>query len=223
MTLKMLSDNPSLDPEEAMDACVAAKNCTVNVYGYSPIQLAFVYAPTIPHFPAKGDAVTDEELSLVYKGYFKDRLQRMQDARVLAIGVMAKQRLRKALQHPIRANHDKMAVGDKVDWYNENSMKKGTGFWRGPGRLVILNPPMAVVQAGGRIVRRHVTHVRHTLQDTGLDVDGRDFVDQAFETDGELDDPVQQVVEGGEREHLATGEEHERAEVRDLAGRECIN
>jgi hypothetical protein len=53
MTLKMLSDNPSLDPEEAMDACVAAKNCTVNVYGYSPIQLAFGYAPTIPHFPDK--------------------------------------------------------------------------------------------------------------------------------------------------------------------------
>ena len=67
MTLKMLSDNPSLDPEEAMDACVAAKNCTVNVYGYSPIQLAFGYAPTIPHFPTKGDAVTDEELSLAYR------------------------------------------------------------------------------------------------------------------------------------------------------------
>ena len=110
-----------------MDACVAAKNCTVNVYGYSPIQLAFGYAPTIPHFPTKGGEVTDEEMSLVYKGYLRDRLQRMQDARVLAIGVMAKQRLRKALQHPTRANHDKMEVGDKVDWYNENSMKRALG------------------------------------------------------------------------------------------------
>ena len=98
MTLKMLDDNPGLNPEEAMDACVAAKNCTVNVYGNSPIQLAFGYAPTIPYFPAKGDAATDEEMSLVYKGYLKDRLQRMQDARLLAIGVMAKQRLSKALQ-----------------------------------------------------------------------------------------------------------------------------
>ena len=49
MVQKMLKDSPGLDPEEAMDACVAAKNCTVNVYGYSPIQLAFGYAPTIPH------------------------------------------------------------------------------------------------------------------------------------------------------------------------------
>ena len=71
-------------------------------------------------------------------------------------------------------------------------------------------------------MRRHVTHVRHTLQDIGLDVDGRDFVDEVVEHDGKLG-PVQQVVvEGGEREHLATGEEHERAEVRDLTGRECI-
>ena len=51
----MIDDTPGLDPAEAMDACVAAKNCTVNVYGYSPIQLAFGYAPTIPYFPLKGD------------------------------------------------------------------------------------------------------------------------------------------------------------------------
>ena len=125
----------------------------------------------------KGEA-TDEEMSLVYKGYLKDRLQRMQDARLLAIGVMAKQHLEKALQHPTRANRDKIEVGDKVDWYNEDSMKKGTGSWKGPGRLVLLNPPMAFVQAGGRMLMRHVTHVRHTLQDTGLDIDARDVVDE---------------------------------------------
>ena len=96
-------------------------------------------------------------MSLVYKGYLKDRLQRMQDARLLAIGVMAKQRLKKALQHPTRANHDKLEVGDKVDWYNENSMKKGTGSWKGPGRLFLLNPPMAFVQAGGLVVLRGTT------------------------------------------------------------------
>ena len=65
--------------------------------------------------------------------------------RLLAISAMAKQRLKKALQHPTRANHDDMTVGDKVDWFTEHSMKKGTGYWRGPGRLVILNPRMAVV------------------------------------------------------------------------------
>ena len=73
MAQKMLDDNLGLNPEEAMDACVAAKNCTVNVYGYSPIQLAFGYARTIPYFAVKGDEVTDEEMSLVYKGYLKDR------------------------------------------------------------------------------------------------------------------------------------------------------
>ena len=41
MGQKMIDDSPGLDPAEAMDACVAAKNCPVNVYGYSPIQLAF--------------------------------------------------------------------------------------------------------------------------------------------------------------------------------------
>ena len=70
MCLKLLDDTPGLNPEEAMDACVAAKNCTVNVYGYSPIQLDFGYAPTIRYFPAKGEA-TDEKMSLVYKGYLK--------------------------------------------------------------------------------------------------------------------------------------------------------
>ena len=128
MAQKKLDYNLVFNPEEAMDACVAAKNCTVNVYGYSPIQLAFGYAPRIPYFLVKGDEVTDEEMSLVYKGYLKVRLQLMQDARLLAIAVMAKQRLRRALQHPVRANHDKMEVGDKVDWYNEDSMKKGTSL-----------------------------------------------------------------------------------------------
>jgi hypothetical protein len=71
MAQKMIDDTPGLDPAEAMDACVAAKNCTVNVYGYSPIQLAFGYAPTIPYFPVKGDKPTHEEMSLVYKGYLK--------------------------------------------------------------------------------------------------------------------------------------------------------
>ena len=33
---------------------------------------------------------------------------------------------------------------------------------------------------------------------------------------------MQQVVEGGEREHLAAAEEHERAEVRELTGSECV-
>ena len=98
----------------------------------------------------------------------------MQDVRVLSISVMAKQRLRRALQHRVRANHDKLEVGDKVDWYNEKWMKKGRGYWRGPGRLALLNPPMGFVQAGGRMLRGHVTHVRHTLQDTGLDVDGHE-------------------------------------------------
>ena len=55
-----------------------------------------------------------------------------------------------------------------------------------------------------------------------MDIDGRDFVDDAGEPDHKLDEPVQQVIEGGEREHLETGEERERAEVRDLTGRECI-
>ena len=174
MAQKLLKDNPGLDPAEAMDACVAAKNCTINVYGYSAIQLAFGYALTIPCFPSTGVEMTDEEQSLVYKGYLKDRLQRMQDARLLAIGVLAKQRVRRALQRLVRANQDPVQVGDKVDLYTENSLKTGTGVWKGPGRLGLLNPPMAMVLAGGRTVRRHVTHVRHTLVDTGLDIDGQD-------------------------------------------------
>ena len=169
-------------------------------------------------------------MSLVYKGYLKDRLQRMQDARLLAIGVKAKQRLGRALQHPVRANHDKMQVGDKVNWYNENSMKKGTGYWRGPGRLALLNPPMVSVQAGGRMLRRHITHVRHTLQDTGLDVDGREVVDECevqkvdqVGGDGHaVGAAVQRAVEGEEREPLENVGEHEPNAERDLTGRECI-
>ena len=133
---------------------------------------------------------------------------------------MAKHQLRRALQHPVRANHDRLEVGNKVNWYNEYSMKKGTGYWRGPGRLALLNPPMVFVQAGGRMLRRQVTHARHTLQDTGLDVDGREVVDEVPKVDqvGDaghaVDAPVERVVEGGEREPSA--------EVRDLTGRECI-
>ena len=126
-----------------------------------------------------------------------------------------------------------MQVEDKVDWYNENSMKKGTGYWRGPGRLALLNPPMAIVQAGGRMLRRHVTHVRHTLQDTGLDVDGHEvpvsnderdvpgeIIDQVVVPVGDghaVDVPVGRTVEDESR-----GEPETNAEVRDLTGQECV-
>ena len=53
-------------------------------------------------FRQKGADITDEERSLVYKGYLRDRLQRMQDARGLATGVMAKQRIKRAWFEQIR-------------------------------------------------------------------------------------------------------------------------
>ena len=218
MVQKMLKDNPGLDPAEAMDACVAAKNCTVNVYGFSPIQLAFGYAPTIPFFPSKQAEETDEELSLVYKGYLRDRLQRMQDARILALGVMAKHRIKRALQKPVRADRDALVVGDKVDWYTEHSLKTGTGEWKGPGRLGLLNPPMAIVLAGGRMVRRHVIHVRHTLSDTGLDVDGREHI-VAHENDPEVG--VEQCQEAEQMADVPV--QQADVEEKELTGQECID
>ena len=111
-------------------------------------------------------------------------------------------------------------MGDKVDWYNGNSMKKGTGYWRGPGRLALLNPPMVFVQAGGRMLRKHIAHVRHTLQDTGPDVDGREVVDECGEPkvdvcgDGrEVRAPVEQAIAGGERAPLDVGEREPSEEV----------
>ena len=162
------------------------------MYGYSPIQLAFGYALTIPYFPSTAAEMTDGEQSLVYKlGYLRDQLRQMQDARLLGIGVMTKQRIKRALQHPVRADQDTLQVGDKVDWYTENSMKTGTGVWKGPGRLGLLNPPIAIVLAGGRMVRRHVIHVRHALVDSGLDVDGKDATVDS--ESGSVDADVEQM------------------------------
>ena len=102
-----------------------------------------------------------------------------------------------------------MPVGDKVDWYNEDSMKKGTGYWRGLGRLALLNPPMAIVQAGGRMLRRHVTHVRHTLQDTGLDVDGHEVPVNNDERDAPIEKVDQVVIPVGDGHAVGTPVERE--------------
>ena len=66
------------------------------------------------------------------------------------------------------------------------------------------------------MIRRHMTHVRHTLQDTGLDADGREVVDEVpkvVQVGGlghAVDAPVERVVESGESEPSA--------DVRDLTG-----
>ena len=226
MTKKMFKDNPGSDPAEALDACLAAKKCTINAYGCSPIQLAFEFAPTIPYFPSNGADITDEEQSLVSKGYLKDRLQRMKGASILAIGVMAKQRIKRALQHPVRANVDSLHVGDKVDWYTVHSLKTGTGEWKGPGQLGLLHPPMAMVLAGGRMIPTHVTHVRHTLVDTGLDVDGRESIEQNDsverpERDGDaVDTPM--VHDAGPRDVAEGQDVPVESEEQELTGAECV-
>ena len=83
---------------------------------------------------------------------------------------------------------------------------------------------MAMVMAGGRMVRRHVTHVRHTLADTGLDVDGREPADDDIghsAQNEELKDPL--AMSGAVPQDAAEIEDVPvQSEERELTGEECI-
>ena len=144
MALKMMSDLPGSTPQDVMDECIMARNSTVVVYGFSPLQLAFAHVSELPHFPSTKEAVTISEDSggEVYRGFLRRKLQTLQDARVQALHQMAKHRIQRALQRPAGRDGPELHIGDSVEWYTQ--LQKG-GIWRGPGKLVLLNHPMCMI------------------------------------------------------------------------------
>ena len=76
------------------------------------------------------------------------------------------------------------------------------------------------------MVRRHVTHGRHTLADTGLDVDVRESVEQSDsieqpEQAGDIVDTP--VVRDAEPQEVAEMQDvPAQSEERELTGEECI-
>ena len=74
------------------------------------------------------------------------------------------------------------------------------------------------------MVRRHVTHVRHTLADTGLDVDGRESADddiEQSEENEEVNDPP--AMSGAVPQDVAEiGDVPVQSEEQELTGEECI-
>ena len=164
---KMMQDKPGMKPGDVIEACVAAKNATVSVYGYSPHQLVFGNAANLPHLPDTAEADDLPDKGELYRGYLRDKLQLMQDARIGALREMARHKINRAMAKPVGTDGACLKVGDAVEWFTE--MPKG-GVWRGPGKLVLHNPPMCMILSGGRMYRRHTKYVRLPETDGGVDV-----------------------------------------------------
>ena len=70
------------------------------------------------------------------------------------------------------------------------------------------------------MVRRHVTHVRHTVVDTGLDVDGQEAIVDGEER-GSDDVDVEQVREVEDAADLPV--QQVDVEEKEMTGQECID
>ena len=150
----------------------AAMNELTNVYGFSPAQLVFAFQPKLPHFPAKEHLSVDDpdDLPTVYRGYMRQKMEVLRQARVAMMQKVSHARIGTALRKSQRPDRRVFHRGEIVDYWTE--APKGLKRWRGPGKVAAVDAEdnLVFITSGGRLLRRHWKHVRPHQADAGLDI-----------------------------------------------------
>ena len=130
---KMLQEDPSLTVPRALSAATFAKNCLVNVNGYSPIQLVTGKMPRLPgvltnNLPAQ-EAVSSFKPT-------SDRINAIFSGRKIFMEQENGQRLNRALKTKVIPPIEHYEIGDSV--YFKKQGKFDTP-WQGPAKVMGVN------------------------------------------------------------------------------------
>lgn len=126
---KMMEEDKSLTTSRALSAATFAKNCLVNVNGFSPIQLVTGKMPRLPSVMT--NSIPAQEATSTVKAY-TDRINGIIAARKAFMEVENSARLNRALKTKVIPPHVVYKTGDQVFYKKEGSEAR----WEGPAKVI---------------------------------------------------------------------------------------
>ena len=126
---KLMTDNPKMTPQEAINHAAFAKNSDTNQTGFSPIQLMTGQNPTFPGLSEVNPASSNIDSS----NKFMKTLKSIDSARVKMREIDCNAKLKKVRSERINPNVEKSyALGDPVFFYDDKKKewKKATALIR---------------------------------------------------------------------------------------------
>ena len=143
--LTKVKQSENISWETALIWAIHAKNCLINVYGFSPFQIVYGRNPNLPsNIVNKPPAL---ESSSVSQSMAK-HLNALHSTRAAFVAAESLDKIKRALKHKIRPKDDKFKLGDIV-FFDRN------GAWKGPGTVIGQDNVVVFVRYGGTYVRVH--------------------------------------------------------------------
>ena len=150
MLLRLVLDNPDAEVNLLIKWANMAKNCLVNVHGFSPNQLVFGKNPKLGVMAQSSPA----SISNISSEVLTKHLNALKSAREAFIKSESCERIRRALAHKMRASEEKYFPGDEVYYKRENSE-----LWLGPGKVVFQDGKVVFIRHGHVYVRASVNKI----------------------------------------------------------------
>ena len=127
-----------------------AKNCLVNVHGFSPNQLVFGKNPKLGVMAQSSPS----SISKVSSEVLNKHLNALKSARQAFIKSESCERIRRALAHKMRASEEKYFPGDEVYYKRENSE-----LWLGLGKVIFQDGKVVFICHGHVYMRASVNKI----------------------------------------------------------------
>lgn len=150
MMLRLMLDNPSTEVNTLIKWANMAKNCLINVHGFSPNQLVFGKNPKLGVMAQSSPS----SISKISSEVLAKHLQALRSAREAFIKSESCERIRRALSHKMRASEERYFPGDEVYYKRENSE-----LWMGPGKVVFQDGKVVFIRHGHVYVRASVNKI----------------------------------------------------------------
>ena len=158
-TLQKIIADTNCCVEIALCWAIAAKNCLLNVFGFSPNTLVFGRNPSFPSVitnrPPANNPVTISK-------YLTDILNALHSGRERCLQQEASEKLSRALRRKTRTYSDNVfCLGDMVYYYRDSS-----SFWHGPAKIIGRDQKQFLLKQGGVYVRVHPCKLQRISNDS---------------------------------------------------------
>ena len=150
MLQKMITADPLLTKEVALTWALVAKNTLQNVSGFSPFQIVFGQAPSLPSVYTSGPPGL-EEVSM--NKLVADHINALFLAREAYIQGESDRVLKAALKQRVYRRGEDIQAGDWIYFNN-------TGKWQGPVKVTTRDGKSLYVVRGGRLLTINTDHAQ---------------------------------------------------------------
>ena len=119
-TLLKVREDSNVSWETALSWAVNAKNCLLNVHGYSPYQIVYGRNPNLPSVLINKPPALEGTTSCQAMG---KHLTALYETRKAFIASESSEKVRRALRKQVRPSGEKFVTGDKVYFLRDNEWK----------------------------------------------------------------------------------------------------